>query len=751
MAGLLIHRRIEALCAALIVLIVLIDVTATSETAAAPALREVEAPEMTVPLSPTAGDLVRLSEGAVLPLPAGAFDWGETEVRTQRFDLAEPARVYAPRSGVVLAAAGQQLTVRHDDGVVVRYGPLRYWGVPGDRLAAGSEIGWSEGSSLTMRFDVVDEIFDPRLWLVPPELVVEEASLELLATVENLEESPALTAVETNVEDLLVVLNDSGSGAGQAVVQAEGHRLVAETLRSDAETVAASGLNVEQTESHIELSGDESAALQQVPDQAGTHDDLAESAPGIAPVSPPASRVALLVEGATPSVASELVRAVQAAADGLDATADTLLGRVRSGRRQVADAIGQAAGLDQAGVEGAHADAAALMQRYLHRLADTGAPVLTRDDLLSGELPDGVVPIVSTSGEVEVGVARWTAGSVALLPQETVSAVTRAFALVGTELEHADAWSCARLAGSVYPELFGLMPFEQAELTSAPDRLRMGDLVFYGTARTGVDDVALFIGQGLVIRADDTGTVVVSALDGERVWGAGRLLGEQREVPAVREGRVEWRCGAPRTTTTPLTEASWGGYANGAVPASQLCALSFAPGHMLRCDAAAALELLAESFESRFGYPMCMTDSYRPYASQVRVRAAKPHLAAVPGTSIHGWGLAVDLCRRNVTSLGFRDAEYRWLWANAPSYGWVHPPWARANGSKPEPWHWEFGLFGQSWGTGAGRPPAPVAPRIIDDQVVEEVDSHQLERADAELSALEEPASLFDLFEPWSR
>jgi hypothetical protein len=743
MAGLFLHRRIEALCAALIVLIVALDVSGANGTAAAPALQEPPVPsEMTVPLSPAAGELVRLSDEAVLPLPAGTFSWGETRARTQRFDLVEPARVYAARPGVVLAATGQQLTVRHDD-IVVRYGPLRSWSIPGDRLAAGSELGWSEGSSLTLRFDSVDELFDPRLWLVPPDLVVDEASLGLLVSAESTDVEPALVAAEAPVEELLGALADSGSELEQVSLQADGHRTLAETLRADAEAIEA---NAAQPGLRSEPYDDETSAPPSDADPEGAGDEPSDGA--ALQTTPPVSRVTQLVEGATPAVASELVRAVQAAADGLDATADTLVDRVRSGRRAVADAIGRAAGLDQADPTGAHADAAALMQRYLHRLADTGAPVLTRDDLLSGQLPDGAVPIAGGDGEDEAGVARWTAGSVVLLPQETIGAVTRAFALVGTELEHRDAWSCARLAGSAYPELFGLLPFEQAELTSVPDRLRMGDLVFYGTARTGVDDVALFIGQGLVIRTDDSGTVVVTELDGARVWGAGRLLEGVRQVPAVRPGTVEWRCGAPRTTAAPLTEASWGGHGNGSIPASQLCGLSFAPGHLLRCDATGALELLAERFEANFGYPMCMTDSYRPYASQVRVRAAKPHLAAVPGTSIHGWGLAVDLCRRNITSLGFRDAEYRWLWANAPSYGWVHPPWARANGSKPEPWHWEFGLFGQSWNTSAGRPPAPVASRIVDEQAPDQTDAEGAERADAERSALDDA---LDLFDRWTR
>jgi len=36
---------------------------------------------------------------------------------------------------------------------------------------------------------------------------------------------------------------------------------------------------------------------------------------------------------------------------------------------------------------------------------------------------------------------------------------------------------------------------------------------------------------------------------------------------------------------------------------------------------------------------------------------------------------------------------FDWLTANAGRFGWVHPPWAQPGGSKPEPWHWEYGAI----------------------------------------------------------
>ncbi|MFD6444608.1 D-alanyl-D-alanine carboxypeptidase family protein [Promicromonospora sp. NPDC060204] len=128
-------------------------------------------------------------------------------------------------------------------------------------------------------------------------------------------------------------------------------------------------------------------------------------------------------------------------------------------------------------------------------------------------------------------------------------------------------------------------------------------------------------------------------------------------------------------------------YANGRIPASVLCPLDFAPAHRLRCDAAERLSALNEEFEQEFGYPIPITDSYRPYVQQVAVAAAKPHLAAIPGTSNHGWGLAVDL---GSPISGGASAQYVWLRVHGPDYGWDNPSWARLGGSKPEPWHFEF-------------------------------------------------------------
>jgi hypothetical protein len=76
-----------------------------------------------------------------------------------------------------------------------------------------------------------------------------------------------------------------------------------------------------------------------------------------------------------------------------------------------------------------------------------------------------------------------------------------------------------------------------------------------------------------------------------------------------------------------------------------------------------------------------ITDSYRSYAAQVDVKRRKPNLAATPGKSNHGWGLAFDMSfGSNMNTPGFK-----WMQQNASKYGFKGPL------QRPfEPWHWEY-------------------------------------------------------------
>jgi LAS superfamily LD-carboxypeptidase LdcB len=112
--------------------------------------------------------------------------------------------------------------------------------------------------------------------------------------------------------------------------------------------------------------------------------------------------------------------------------------------------------------------------------------------------------------------------------------------------------------------------------------------------------------------------------------------------------------------------------------------------HALRCDAAASYRQLSSAYQAAFRHPVCITDSYRSLGAQVTAFYTKPALAAVPGTSNHGWALAVDLCGGiNVSG----TPEWTWMTQNAGRFGFVQPAWAAPGGDKPEPWHWEYGYI----------------------------------------------------------
>lgn len=120
------------------------------------------------------------------------------------------------------------------------------------------------------------------------------------------------------------------------------------------------------------------------------------------------------------------------------------------------------------------------------------------------------------------------------------------------------------------------------------------------------------------------------------------------------------------------------GYGNGKIPADALHEVG-STGHRLWAPAADALEsLIADA--ARDGVTIGITDSYRSYEAQVDVAARKGlysqgGLAAVPGTSDHGWGMAVDL--------GLDDAAQSWMRANGGRYGFVED-------TPREPWHWAY-------------------------------------------------------------
>ena len=120
---------------------------------------------------------------------------------------------------------------------------------------------------------------------------------------------------------------------------------------------------------------------------------------------------------------------------------------------------------------------------------------------------------------------------------------------------------------------------------------------------------------------------------------------------------------------------------NGRLPAGDLSTI---PGGRLRKDAAASWLALRSHIGKQQGIWICPTSArtaYRPFADQQYFwnlyQSGKGALAARPGTSNHGWGIAVDIPRADMQA-AVRAHGHRFGWgiqggqmnSDAPSEAW---------------------------------------------------------------------------------
>ncbi|WP_229831047.1 M15 family metallopeptidase [Actinoplanes ianthinogenes] len=119
-------------------------------------------------------------------------------------------------------------------------------------------------------------------------------------------------------------------------------------------------------------------------------------------------------------------------------------------------------------------------------------------------------------------------------------------------------------------------------------------------------------------------------------------------------------------------------YGNGRIPAEALEQVG-GTRHKLWAPAAEKLtQLIADAKAD--GVTIGITDSYRPYTEQVDLARRKGlysqgGLAAKPGTSEHGWGMATDL--------DLNPEALSWMRKNGGRYGFVE-------NVRRESWHWAF-------------------------------------------------------------
>ncbi|MGJ7439960.1 M15 family metallopeptidase [Aquipuribacter sp. MA13-6] len=119
-------------------------------------------------------------------------------------------------------------------------------------------------------------------------------------------------------------------------------------------------------------------------------------------------------------------------------------------------------------------------------------------------------------------------------------------------------------------------------------------------------------------------------------------------------------------------------YGNGKIPSDALTEVGVGRHKLWQPAAEGFKDLMAAAKQA--GVTIGVTDSYRSYEAQVDVARRKGlykdgGLAAVPGTSNHGWGLSVDL--------DLNGKAQAWMRENAGRFGFVEDV-------PREPWHWTF-------------------------------------------------------------
>lgn len=101
-------------------------------------------------------------------------------------------------------------------------------------------------------------------------------------------------------------------------------------------------------------------------------------------------------------------------------------------------------------------------------------------------------------------------------------------------------------------------------------------------------------------------------------------------------------------------------------------------------------ELLAAATAANI--TMKVNSCYRTYEDQVRVKNQMGKLAATPGRSNHGFGLAVDFGNAGGAKLTPSMEQYKWLTANASKYGFHRLPYNPKHPESWESWHWEYSI-----------------------------------------------------------
>lgn len=166
-------------------------------------------------------------------------------------------------------------------------------------------------------------------------------------------------------------------------------------------------------------------------------------------------------------------------------------------------------------------------------------------------------------------------------------------------------------------------------------------------------------------------------------------------------------------TAPPKPPGSTKGESNGRLDTKKLARINSTYGSgMLHIEAANQYDkMLAQAIKE--GVEWRVSSTYRDIAGQIACyEKYGSGSAAKPGSSPHGWGLAMDfgeICgiqQKKANELGVgranpsaakytrnRSKTYNWLAKNGPKYGWYNPYRLADGGGMDEAWHWEYWGF----------------------------------------------------------
>ena len=143
---------------------------------------------------------------------------------------------------------------------------------------------------------------------------------------------------------------------------------------------------------------------------------------------------------------------------------------------------------------------------------------------------------------------------------------------------------------------------------------------------------------------------------------------------------------------------------NGELPSDLMVPIPWQKGQFIEKNAFKQLDKLNEAFKAEFNKNMPIICGFRSidvqdklfnwplYESTGKKQTYQGNACAPPGTSLHGWGQAVDidgLHGANKSVAG--NKKFAWLMENSKKYNWIKPAWANTgSGPSYEPWHFEY-------------------------------------------------------------